>query len=81
MLFSTLLVHDLVFLFVVARCRETEFQCLDGKRCISFSSLCNGIVDCDDYSDEANCGLYSQQIGSHDHLVFLSHDHYLVLDL
>ena len=33
-----------------------EATCRDGQ-CISRSSICNGIRDCNDNSDEYNCGL------------------------
>ncbi|XP_052760298.1 basement membrane-specific heparan sulfate proteoglycan core protein-like isoform X2 [Mya arenaria] len=36
-------------------CREDEFQCLDGRGCINFASICDGRDDCSDRSDEANC--------------------------
>ena len=36
-------------------CSPAEFQCGDG-RCIDASYKCDGIVDCDDRSDELGCG-------------------------
>ena len=35
-----------------------EATCRDGQ-CISRSSICNGIRDCNDNSDEYNCGLWN----------------------
>ena len=34
-----------------------EFQC-DDYSCISGSAVCDGVSDCRDRSDEANCGTY-----------------------
>lgn len=35
-------------------CTAEQFQCRDG-RCITNSSKCNQVVDCEDASDEMNC--------------------------
>ena len=45
------------FLFVAQNaCDEaTEFRCSDGK-CININWKCDGDKDCDDNSDEQNCG-------------------------
>ena len=45
------------FLFVAKNaCDEaTEFRCSDGK-CININWKCDGDKDCDDNSDEQNCG-------------------------
>lgn len=46
------LAHDPEFRKV---CDEFSFQCLNGV-CISLIWKCDGMDDCGDYSDEANCG-------------------------
>ena len=34
-------------------CKENQFPCRDGSKCVSRSrDLCDGYTDCDDYSDE-----------------------------
>lgn len=33
-------------------CSHFEFHCKNSKKCISMERLCNGIVDCEDNSDE-----------------------------
>ena len=39
-------------------CDSSEFQCSNG-RCIKAYYECdNGLVNCDDDSDEQNCGMY-----------------------
>lgn len=39
-------------------CDEFGFQCQNGV-CISLIWKCDGMDDCGDYSDEANCGKMS----------------------
>ena len=43
--------------FVVAvACRDDQFRCLDAEEhCIHASLVCDGIVDCGNWSDERNC--------------------------
>ena len=37
----------------IAGCLETEFRCRSTSRCISVSLVCNGVVNCADFSDES----------------------------
>jgi deleted-in-malignant-brain-tumors protein 1 len=37
-------------------CVENQFACHDGTRCIADTWVCDGDRDCDDGSDETNCG-------------------------
>lgn len=39
---------------VVPNCVAGEFQC-DNFDCIPEEERCNGISECDDYTDEKNC--------------------------
>jgi len=34
---------------------QTEFQCSRGKSCISSRQQCDGVAQCSDTSDEAEC--------------------------
>jgi hypothetical protein len=36
-------------------CKENEFKCADGSKCISKLSTCDDVKDCDDGSDEIEC--------------------------
>ena len=36
-------------------CSDTEFQCLDKKRCVDKRRRCDAYADCLDQSDEKNC--------------------------
>jgi len=36
----------------VSTCKDNEFRCHDGKRCIDITWRCDGDSDCDDDSDE-----------------------------
>lgn len=36
-------------------CISGAWKCMDNRLCIKNSSLCNGIPDCEDYSDEKYC--------------------------
>ncbi len=36
-------------------CKENEFKCADGSKCISKLSTCDDVKDCDDESDEIEC--------------------------
>ena len=38
---------------MTAGCLETEFRCHSTSRCISVSLVCNGVVNCADFSDES----------------------------
>ncbi len=39
------------------KCGVGEFQCYNGQ-CVDISMRCNLIPDCQDASDEHNCGMY-----------------------
>ena len=39
-------------------CREDEFRCDHDRRCISQRWLCDDDFDCNDKSDEQNCGKF-----------------------
>lgn len=44
-----------MFLFLAnSTCNPSEFKC-DGRKCLSNSKRCDGVVDCRDYTDEKNC--------------------------
>ena len=38
------------------KCPANRFKCKDSARCIPTIWLCDGIKECDDGSDELNCG-------------------------
>ena len=40
------------------RCLPNQFECRNGK-CIRRAWLCDKVADCDDGSDELNCGKYN----------------------
>lgn len=37
-------------------CEDSTFRCENQKQCVKMSYVCDGDQDCDDYSDEKNCG-------------------------
>lgn len=39
-------------------CGPNEFRCDSGSSCLDKSYLCDGIVHCDDHSDEDDCGKF-----------------------
>ncbi|KAI4497448.1 hypothetical protein M0802_007459 [Mischocyttarus mexicanus] len=45
------------------RCPAGQFQCVLDRACVPLSSICNGIPECRDRSDEDNCGQTSVSSG------------------
>ena len=39
------------------RCRSSEFRCHSSSTCVSERRRCDNVYDCDDGSDEKNCGI------------------------
>lgn len=56
---SVYIFHLLIFfmaLILVENCSASDFQCQNG-RCIQKEKKCNGRDDCNDFSDEQDCGM------------------------
>ena len=51
----------------------TEFSCLDGKSCVDLRRRCDQRNDCEDGSDEKNCGMLSTFVILH--LIYIFHLH------
>lgn len=49
---------SIVYLMCMAEScdKDTEFKCHSDEKCIDASLRCNQAFDCDDQSDELNCG-------------------------
>lgn len=45
-------------------CIPRYWRCLDNLKCVSESSRCNGIYDCQDRSDEMNCSAFDNATSS-----------------
>lgn len=45
-----------VFVCETKACNKRHFRCADGRKCVSEKSICDGDRDCDDGSDERQCG-------------------------
>ena len=43
-------------MLVASDCNEFQFQCHSNGACVDLSAKCNRRADCDDGSDEADCG-------------------------
>ena len=44
------------------RCGAGMYLCDDGRQCVVRTSLCDGLTDCRDRSDERHCGKYIKKI-------------------
>lgn len=40
------------------QCKNGEFACFAGEQCVSYTLVCDGHGDCQDFSDEANCSKF-----------------------
>ena len=43
-------------------CKENEYMCKSGKNCIPLDYICDGVTDCEDNDDEAQCNRKRDQI-------------------
>ena len=39
----------------IDRCSSTQFHCSRGRSCFAAAQECDGLINCNDASDEANC--------------------------
>lgn len=39
----------------IKACNKRHFRCADSRQCVSEKSICDGVQDCDDGSDERKC--------------------------
>ena len=49
-------IGNYLVLYYIERCDQFNWRCQDTHTCIPNSNRCNGEVDCNDGSDELNCG-------------------------
>merc|ERR1719244_238019 len=59
MMKSWIFLQVLSLLFVSAfglYCSSSEFKCVQSQQCISPNWVCDGYADCEDQTDETNCG-------------------------
>ena len=47
--------YDCLFSKPDIQCKEDQFNCTDGLKCIESNWKCDGDFDCHDHSDEKNC--------------------------
>lgn len=52
---TSLLLLLLLLVAVATECSPSHFKCRSG-RCVLATKRCDGHLDCDDHSDEDNCG-------------------------
>ena len=51
------IVFQLKNIFLETNCYASQFQCRSTKKCIPKSWRCDNEVDCEDGSDETECGM------------------------